>query len=100
MKLHLRIQLLFGFYLSFILYSLAVDAAAAMLYAAYGSGIFPMLWLLKFITLLFTCYTIHRRKKSEYYYYYNQGLSLRQIWIPVLVFDICLFLCITLVFHA
>ncbi|SDE27761.1 hypothetical protein [Niabella drilacis] len=94
------IHLLSLFYRSFILFSLIVDAVAALLYRQYGSGIFPLLWLLKSGTLLLTWFTINRRKKNEYYYYYNQGISRKQIWIPLLLFDLLLFIVITCCFHA
>lgn len=100
MKTMRYIRLLSRFYLSFLLFSLAVDIAAAMLYGNYGSGIFPMLWLLKSAALLFSFYTINRRKKKEYYYYYNQGISRKQIWIPIIIFDIFLFLMTTYFVHV
>lgn len=92
MQLLKTIRLLWTFYKSFLLASLAITGCCLWLFYNYGFSIFTALFWLKIATLGVIYYFINSYKSKEYYYYQNLGISKRLLWAVTLTFDFTLFL--------
>lgn len=88
-------RLILTFYKSFAALSMMLTLTCLFILFEYGfNGIYILqtLFWFKLITLGLIFYFTNSYKKSEYYYYKNLGISKQKLWIPILIFDLSIFI--------
>lgn len=83
---------IFTFYKSFALVSFMLTLICLNIIYINGIKTFTLLFWFKILTMVLIFNYVNSYKKKEFYYYKNLGISKLQLWLPILIFDLFVFL--------
>lgn len=92
MQVQKKIRLLWIFYRSFAVATLAITVCSTWIFYTFGLHAFFLLFWLKLATLGIVFFYVRKAKENEFFYYLNLGVSPPSLWIFSFGIDLTVFL--------